>query len=426
MEWILNMTKKIKFEKLISWVLVFMISIYPMIISLKLPERFYLSKLIAMFIVVFLMIIINLIYGKSIIEIQSFKKNKYIYMAVFTYMCFTAISTVFALDLQLAMLGNNQKFEGAFTIFLYVTLFIYAFQWYEYDDKHFELYILTSTFICTYGIFQKFHIDFLPILKYKTSEQIMYSTIGHPNSLGAFIGMSFFITLFASIKNNNIKSHMLTIIQFFALLCTQSMASWLGAFCGFVLLVYMIIEDKDITIIKNLIKTTLLLLIIAIIYEIIFHTLLTELGIFAGDVKKVLEQNNFSAGRYRMLVWKVSIMLILKSPLIGFGPECMNHAINIYIIDKINIQRKFLEVLNRAHNEYIHTMVSSGVFAGITQITLIFSAIYKGFNIKELNYRKVLTCSIVSYFVQANFSSSVVCVVPLFWIFLAVVLKADN
>lgn len=411
---------KIKFEDFISWLMVFMITIFPMIFSLRLPERFSLPKLIVMYMVISILLVLNLLYNKPLIINYKLKNNKLVFFLVFIYIGMTAISSIFALDPKLALAGG---FESTIVIFFYVVLFLYTYQWYEYSDKHFKLFMVSSSAICLYGIFQKFGLDFLPIYESRSIEQLMYSTIGNPNSLGAFISLSFFVVVFNAIKNNKKLLYILSIIQFFALLCTQSMASWLGTFIGYFVLFLLIVKYKNKDILRNYIKISIVFLIVTIIYELMFQSVLTELGIFVIDIESVINSDNFSAGRYRMMAWKISIVLIAGSPLIGYGPECMNLAVKSFINYDKYPKHNFIDILNRAHNVYLHTMVSSGIIAGISQILLILKAIYNGLLKERLNYITALICSVTAYFVQSNFSANVISVAPVFWIFIAVLLK---
>lgn len=151
-----------------------------------------------------------------------------------------------------------------------------------------------------------------------------------------------------------------------------------------------------------------------------FNTFIPELSVFKEDVIKMFIKDNISAGRYRKYAWKISLVLIFARPIIGYGPECMNLGIKSINMGNYDY---FASNLNRAHNEYLNTMVSSGIFAGSAQVLLIITSLVKGINNKEFNYKLAFTCSVMAYFVQANFSSSVISVIPIFWIFMAIILK---
>ena len=76
-----------------------------------------------------------------------------------------------------------------------------------------------------------------------------------------------------------------------------------------------------------------------------------------------------------------------------------------------------------AHNEYLHTIVTQGVFAGINYIAMLVYAVVTGVKtvINTENYEKraitwILLGMFAGYAAQAFVNGSVINVAPYFWI----------
>ena len=82
--------------------------------------------------------------------------------------------------------------------------------------------------------------------------------------------------------------------------------------------------------------------------------------------------------------------------------------------------------VDRAHNEYLHIAVSSGIPALISYLVFTFLCLKKGFKLmkKDVRYLPYFT-ALSAYLVQAFFNISIVSVAYIFWIFLGINTNED-
>ena len=102
----------------------------------------------------------------------------------------------------------------------------------------------------------------------------------------------------------------------------------------------------------------------------------------------------------------------------------------------LNTGQIFLRFLgHKGHNEYIHILVTEGVFALVNYLALLFYAFFTGMKsaLKSINKDRanaVVTCIFLTMFIaytsQACFNSSVVNTAPYFWVVLGMVMTKNH
>ena len=108
--------------------------------------------------------------------------------------------------------------------------------------------------------------------------------------------------------------------------------------------------------------------------------------------------------------------------MFGYGIENLQSAfVGVHSDDMIRQFGKVLPV-DKAHNEYLHIMATSGVPSLFTYAIFLYFVLKKGFALSHQDSRyNMFMISIVAYLVQAFFNISVVSVAYIFWIFLGVI-----
>lgn len=147
------------------------------------------------------------------------------------------------------------------------------------------------------------------------------------------------------------------------------------------------------------------------------------------DAFSVLEENDVSAIRYagsnRIEIWRITLKLIGKQPLLGCGTDNLRRGIIMNCpVDLYQYIRHSGAVIDKAHNEYLQIAATLGIPALL--IYLIFLGSILRDKIKFLFQNKVAFtfCLVIfSYLVQAFFNISTIGIAPLFWMILGL---ADN
>jgi putative inorganic carbon (HCO3(-)) transporter len=134
------------------------------------------------------------------------------------------------------------------------------------------------------------------------------------------------------------------------------------------------------------------------------------------------EEGYEKAGANRVYIWLRTIDLIKESPWVGYGLENLESVfVEKYSEEMMEIYGK-IYLVDRAHNEYLHIAVSSGIPALIAYLIFIVLCLKKGYELtkRDIRYLPYFT-AISAYLVQAFFNISVVSVAYIFWIFLGVI-----
>ncbi|MDP2814831.1 MAG: O-antigen ligase family protein [Erysipelotrichaceae bacterium] len=340
------------------------------------------------------------------------------------YFAWLVFSTLFSIDIRQSILGNLYRDEGLTTILIYFAIFLIARQQGTISKKNIYYMLIAGCFVVMYGILQSYGLEFFP-RDYIREKWIMpFSTIGNPNFLGTYIVLllPFAVHLFV-IEKKKIGLFIYALL-FYGLLTTMTRGTWIGAFISVLLYLGILFKYrqrfkfaiKDVMIFG--LVTFLCLLVFDISTSGSFFLRLLSITLEFGRVIKGGE-NLELAGSYRMFIWLKTIELIKMRPFVGFGLENLQLAFEqYYAVDIIKVIGGPL-IIDRAHNEYLHIAVSSGIPALILYLSFITLVIRKGVaRLLDLPYAIPLLVAIFGYLVQAFFNISVVSVAYIFWAFL--------
>ena len=138
--------------------------------------------------------------------------------------------------------------------------------------------------------------------------------------------------------------------------------------------------------------------------------------------------NSFSSfGTNRGKIWLVGLKSLKKYPFTGVGFDIYSFAFFINPEYGLSMQ-------NKGHNEYIHTLVTQGIFSGINYLAFVlyccifsYIKILKGSDeYSQSNVTKAFLIAVFAYFVQALFNSSVTNVAVYKWILMGLLLTRNE
>ena len=136
---------------------------------------------------------------------------------------------------------------------------------------------------------------------------------------------------------------------------------------------------------------------------------------------------NTNLGSGRMLIWKQGLKMFPKYWAFGIG---LDNYRDVFKKDP-DFDGPFTQ--GKGHNEYIHYLVTQGIFQLITYLTLLIHAAVSGVKNVIKNEDKeerfinwIRLGMFFGYIAQACFNSSVVNVAPYFWITLGMCLTKKN
>lgn len=408
-------------NKSLSKLLASIITITPLIIVPFYYDYFYFPKIFFVYLVVSAMAIIWFLNrSNNILSIDFTEKMIIIYLVLMV------ISTAFSIDISRSIWGTPLREEGIITILSYIFIFVAAKRNFQFERKHLKLFLVSAIIVASYGVFQYFGYDPIPRDPFRFKwEGRAFSTMGNPNFLGTYLTLILPISTYAYVYSKKIVYLIVSGILYLSLLCTMTRSSWIGALISIVALAgYLIIYKYSI---KHL--TIILLTFMAITFFINIYSDGRVFGRFltiSNDLGSVIAQlaDYESAGANRIFIWKRVIELIKQKPLIGYGLETLDLVFtDTYREDILALFNRII-IFNKAHNEYLHIAVSTGIPSLIAYLAFVWSIIRKAVKNAKSNPMIIpLLCSIIGYLVQAFFNISVVSVAYIYWIFLGILMK---
>ena len=385
------------------------------------------------------------IYIKNIIKT---KRKLDIYDYLFYGLTIIGIlASIFSIDYKIAFLGKAYRHEGFFTVFSYYLLFItWKVEGNKNDVKRIiNIFLIMAIINSIYGLMQ-LYTPFKFILRYTPDKQMMSGISGNPNFFGSMIVtvLSIITTKFLIEKNVSIKQVFIIILLFISLIDCQSTGPFIAFAITIIFLIICLIIRK-----KLILKQLIYLLIICILtYLSIFHINknlykierceMCDLNNIIKDTNivnqsNVNNKNDISNGRID--IWKSSLKIVKDNALNGVGYDNFHLAYykgvnfsEVYFVSsdgQMKAYPKYAEIVDNAHNVYLHTLVSTGLLGLIPYLFLCLFTFIRGVKSKE-NLVIMLLGGFIAYSIQAFANINVLQVAPMYYIIMGLILSQKH
>jgi len=393
-------------------------------------DHFYLPKVAAMIILAlsFLAVLaINKIRFKDIVQKDRINISLFIYFILLAASVYAAENKVFAI------IGVPGRWEGLVTITLYMFLFITARLYLVPDEGLFKIILVTAIIVSIYGILQTMNFDPFPrdVLRENWSKRA-FSTMGNPNFLGSYIVLIIPTSIYFYIIKKNITGLTAYAILFYCLLSTGTRGAWLGTIASimaFAAIHYMYFRYSKGEFTRYVILIVITILLLALYNFNTEGAFIDRFLSIKRDADEFLTKGDRAdySGANRGFIWKRVAELIKKRPLTGYGIENLGEAFKKYYTqDMIELWNE-VRYLDKAHNEYLHIAVTSGIPSLLVYLTFISQIILKGlFRLKNCKTALLILSSVIGYMTAAFFNISVVSVAYVYWIFLGLLAGSNG
>jgi O-antigen ligase len=372
-------------------------------------DHFYLPKVAAMIVLVlsFLAVLaINKIRFKDIVQKDRINISLFIYFILLAASVYAAENKVFAI------IGVPGRWEGLVTITLYMFLFITARLYLVPDEGLFKIILVTAIIVSIYGILQTMNFDPFPrdVLRENWSKRA-FSTMGNPNFLGSYIVLIIPTSIYFYIIKKNITGLTAYAILFYCLLSTGTRGAWLGTIASimaFAAIHYMYFRYSKGEFTRYIILLVITILLLALYNFNTEGAFIDRFLSIARDANEFLTKGDRAdySGANRGFIWKRVAELIKKRPLAGYGIENLGEAFKKYYTkDMIELWNE-VRYLDKAHNEYLHIAVTSGIPSLLVYLTFISQIILKGlFRLKNCKTALLILSSVIGYMTATFFIS---------------------
>lgn len=382
-----------------------------------LPKVAFYTMIVSVFIV---HVLFNLTQAIKLIKKDSIN----LYLVIFGLLL--VISSLFAMDVTLAITGSLARVEGLSTMLTYLVLFLMARMAYPLTTKHVTYLLMVATVVAVYGIAQSFGVDPFPRDYIRTNWVRAFSTIGNPNFLGSYLVLILSLATDQFMRFNKRWALGLYALLLYTLLATLTRGAWIGAGLSHVMYALILLSNNKLNKQRAwiFIGTTLS---VFVLYNVLSSGVFVSRFLSIGkDVASIADKETINqAGSSRLFIWIHVGKLIMRYPLLGVGLENLGNAFQLVYSKEIMDHFNYMVIPDKAHNEYLHIAITSGLFSLGTYLLLLWS-IFKKASAKLFANDSLLALftACIGYAIQAFFNISVVSVAYVFWIFLG--LLASN
>ncbi len=364
------------------------------------------------------------------------------------------LSTIFSIDSHTSFFGYYGRFNGGLlSIIAYLILYYAAISNLNKEsiDKLLKISFVSAILTVLIGIPGKFNRDILCLIltgqfnngcwtsQFKPAER-MFSTLGQPNWLGAFLSINFFIgfSMYLKVKEQNKNNKLASFLNFIALilvftgiLFSRSRSAIFATVFGiFIIIGYsFVFLNKFRFLTKKIVYLVLSVFLSVIIFKTGFSQIdkLINIKINVFNRSKELVKQNKANQKsapilvtesldIRKIVWKGAIELGKRYPVSGTGVETFGYAYYFVRPKEHNFTSEWDYLYNRAHNEYLNYLATTGFF-GLASYLLLIVAIMISF-IKKL---LMISNSDMKFDINKNLAEKIL-ILSLFLSFLSILI----
>ena len=328
--------------------------------------------------------LIKMVLAKKIIY-----KRTFLEIPLLLYLGSHILSTVFSIDPHVSIWGYYSRFhEGLLASISYILLYFAAVSNLNKEEvkKIFYVSLASGVIVSVWGILEHFGGSISCILttgKFNDDCWIqdvrnrVFATLGQPNWMAAYLDILILIALSFSKK---IK--FLSLLFFAALLFTKSRSGilGLGAGLGIFLVFYLKKINKSFLVLLSLLA--LLVLFFGLPFaqtekyslENLFKNKSNPVGANHDSPLPNPDLNISESGDIRKVVWTGAVKIWQRYPIFGSGVETFGYA---YYLDRPvehNLLSEWDFLYNKAHNEYLNILATTGTVGIIAYLIVIASA----------------------------------------------------
>ncbi|PIS15637.1 hypothetical protein COT62_02675 [Candidatus Roizmanbacteria bacterium CG09_land_8_20_14_0_10_41_9] len=314
-------------------------------------------------------------------------------------------STLFSIDPHTSLFGYYGRFNGGLVSIIAYIVLLYGFVS-NFSTKTviriLKASLVVSFFVILWGLSAKIGYDPTCFLfterltnscwtdQFRPAER-MFSTLGQPNWLGAYLAINFFVGLFflvtGFVKEKNHKNistlllYLYLLFNFIGILFTRSRSSLVAVLVGvLIFIIYVFFQWKD-SIGQPVVKKFILFVCPFILIVLVFKTGIQSIDKYLSirtylNTPKVTPAIGKTQGNVtesfdiRKIVWQGAINLGKKYPFFGTGVETFAYSYYFVRPSEHNLTSEWDYLYNKAHNEFLNYFATTG-YVGLLSYCLV-------------------------------------------------------
>jgi O-antigen ligase/tetratricopeptide (TPR) repeat protein len=285
-------------------------------------------------------------------------------LALVAYLAALGLALVASSNPTLSALGSADRMHGVLSQLAYLALFLLVARHLRRPSQARRLMCVlawSSAPVVVYGLIQAVGLD--PV-NWQVEGSPAISTLGRSNFLGAYLVLVLPITLAlawqAHSRTERIVLTLLLLAQLACLVATGAQAAWLGvaAASGFLFVVAAWFRGHRRVAVSAL--------------------ALGGAGLLAGVAALFLLPGLTASLGSRGTIWRTTLALVARRPLLGHGPETLAHGFPALFPAELVYTQGRAVIVDRAHNLVLDTLASTGLVGLVTYSLLVTACVASG------------------------------------------------
>jgi len=402
-----------------------LVLLLPLVIFPLSQDAFELPKLMVARLFVFSLIIIWIkgeLSKNGLKELSSRLFSSHLDLPVWTFLAVSILATIFSTNSDLSWRGMYYfYFEGLQAIIIYWMLYVVVKNRVSETgrEKVNKAILIGSAFVGLYAIIQKLGFDPLPWLS--SPRPRVWSTLGNPNFLGAYLAMVIPLAVDRVTELRRIGRQKLYLIALLGvLLSALAFSASRAAFVALViaLMVWAVLKTKAQ---GNFCRW--ILMVVAVSLFIIISGRLVERKAQPGPVTRMASLANWKEPNIasRLEGWKVALIMVEKRPLLGYGLDTFGLHFRRFMPDGYEKLTKQNGNPAYAHNELLQKAATTGLLGVGIYLWLITSMVCIGWRSAHRANVPGLLAAGAAFIVQNQFGFGMITCSVLFWLILGLI-----
>lgn len=367
-------------------VLIFMVSVYPLVMIPGDKTGFTLPKYIALALAAAI-VLCQIIYGRV-------RVGHPVLIPLSAFALCALISTILASNPLAAWFGEY-RYTGFCTYLFCIILFLLAADFFE-PEKVLQWMAATAALVSFIALLQYLGLDFIPHYIHRGLHP--FATIGNRNFVGSYTVFILPAAIFFYLCRRKTFWLGCAAFVYAGLLVTLTRGAWIALPVPFMLLLHHFYRNPQN--LKYIGIVCLTLLLVTCLLAPLHDWLLVKRVLSINEQLSLALSADDAAGSKRFYIWKEALKLIPANWAFGVGP------------DNLDIPLGPNRYADKAHNIYLEIAVTMGLFALF--FYLFFLSFFLRSRKNEIGF--LLFLMILTYLIQGLFNIDVVAVMPLFWI----------
>lgn len=468
-----------KIDRGIKYLFYALFFITPLALYPKTFELFEFNKL--WFVFAISVVILFLWISKMIITRRVVFKRTPFDIPIALFLLSQILSTIFSMDPHVSLWGYYSRFNGGL-----LSLTTYIFLYFAFTSNFLSnqienrvetenpsykillISLLSGLVVAAWGFTSHFGYD-LTCLIFRGSFDVscwtdafqptvrMFSTLGQPNWLAAYFSILIPVSLAIGIYKfvfEKSKLHatlylLLATLFFAEILWTGSQSGYVGLLAGLLVfaggIAFFLFNKKSSPVFKPFVKPLGAVLIILFLLSFFLGNPLQEklpfttfhgvTSLFAhapavvqtkkSTIPPAEELGGSDSGKIRLVVWTGALKLFEKYPLFGSGVETFAYAYYSVKPKEHNLLSEWDYLYNKAHNEYLNYLATTGIFGLGTYLLMIcwflWYTVKYLLRTKNQELRTILTLALLASYISilvSNFFGFSVVVINMYMFFI--------